>query len=982
MAAHVHLRPSIRLFPGEEKKKRREGTGLAKIPALLALAIAFTSLGASAQTLTVRGTVADDTGSAGIGIQHASVVLIRATDSTLVTFGRSKSDGSFLLTTDSPGRYILLAAHLGSADFLETFSLSADSPIHETGIVAMLARERLIQEVLVRGRSSITIKGDTVEYAADSFAVREGATVEELLRKLPGLQIDRAGKITAQGETVQKVLVDGEEFFSDDPAVVTQNLQAKSVDAIQIFDKKSDQAELTGIDDGERQKTINLKLKDAYKRGYFGKAQAAAGPGEALGTAGMRNGYFENQFMGNAFRAKRQISVFGIAANTGRAGLGWEDRGKYAGGGDNAVADEETGELYTTDWDRSGEDNTTDWQGTFSGEGLPRALTGGVHYADKWGANDGQHLSANYRTSKITTENDARTTTQHILPDSTYTRTQDRQAFSDARRHRGDGLYEWKLDTAKSIRLTADAGWSNTLSETRTATRSFAEEGTEVNRSDRTLFSDATAKTQNASLSWRQKMAKKGRSLSINLRESWRESITASQLDVTNIFFTAGTADTVAQRKDYNTRSLTLRGGASYTEPLSKTFFAEARYDFDLTDARSTRLSYDRSPNAESYDQLARAFSSDYDYHASTHTGGLGLRFVNKKVTLSAGSGAGLTRFDQDDLLFDTSIHRDYVNYFPRASFVWRIGRQRTLRLGYNGRTDQPSIEQIQPLRENTDPLNVVLGNPDLRQQFHHTLNGNYNDYKVLTGAYTYAGFWGNITQDKFAQATTTDDLGRRTAQWINMDGGYNFWAWAGYGRKIKPIDLQASININPGFSRTITFINGVRGATTNNTYNVEFNFDRTWKKGSSDTDRAGISFHPGFTYNDNRSTLSNLVTNYYQFEINGEAWAEIPARFRLSTSAWVSLRQRTEIFPANNNVVRWDAYIARKFLKDNSLEARLSVFDIRNQNIGFQRSTTSTSITENRYLNVRRYGLVSLIWNFTKSSGGAPNNGAMMMGG
>ena len=942
--------------------------------ALLCFLLTTSSTGA--QTLTVRGTVADDTGSAGIGIQHASITLLRAGDSTLSTFSRSKSDGSFTLTVDSPGRYILLATHTGSADFVESFSLSKDTPTHEAGTIAMLARERLIQEVLVRGRSAITLRGDTVEYTADSFAVREGATVEELLRKLPGLQVDRNGKITAQGETVQKILVDGEEFFSDDPAVVTQNLQAKAVDAVQIFDKKSDQAELTGIDDGERQKTINLKLKDAYKRGYFGKAQAAAGPGNDVGS--MRNGYFENQLMVNGFRNKRQVSLFGIAANTGRAGLGWEDRGKYAGGGDNVVADEETGDMYTTSWDRSGEDAGTNWQGQFSGEGLPKVLTGGAHYADKWGANDAQHLSANYRASKTTTENVASTTTQHILPDSTYTRTQDRNAFSDARRHRADGLYEWKIDSAKSIRLTADAGWTSTVSDTRSTTRSFTEEGEEVNSSERALFSDALSKTQNASLTWRQKMAKKGRSLSINLRESWRESTSDSRLDVVNRFSGIGVGiDTVAQEKDYTTRSLTLRGGVAYTEPLSKTFFAEARYDLDLTDARSTRLSYNQS-GGEVYDVLARDFSSDYDYKASTHTGGLGLRFVNKKVTVSAGSGAGLTRFDQDDLLFGTSVHRDYVNYFPRASVVWRIGRQKSLRFSYNGRTEQPSIEQIQPLRENTDPLNIVLGNPGLKQQFHHTLNGNFNDYKVLTGAYTYAGFWGNLTTDKITQASTTDAQGRRITEWVNTDGGYNFWGWVGYGRKIKPLDIQASVGINPGFQRTVTFINGIRGITTNNSYSIDINLDRTWKKGKSDTDRAGINIHPDFTYYDNRSSISAIVTNYYQLEITTEAWVELPARFRLSTSAWINMRQRTEVFPTNNNVVRWDAYLARKFGKKDPIEARIAVFDILNQNLGFQRSATPTAITENRYLTVQRYGLVSLVWNFTKSSGAAQPDDAM----
>jgi hypothetical protein len=840
----------------------------------------------------------------------------------------------------------------------------------------MLARERLIQEVLVRGRSAIMLRGDTVEYTADSFAVREGATVEELLRKLPGLQVDRTGKITAQGEAVQKILVDGEEFFSDDPAVVTQNLQAKAVDAVQIFDKKSDQAELTGIDDGERQKTINLKLKDAYKRGYFGKAQAAAGPGNDVGS--MRNGYFENQLMVNGFRNKRQVSVFGIAANTGRAGLGWEDRGKYGGGGDNVVADEETGDMYTM-WGGGGGDEGSNWQGQYNGEGLPKVWTGGAHYADKWGTNDAQHISGNYRTSKMVSENIAGTTTQHILPDSTYTRTQDRSAFSDARRHRADGLYEWKLDTAKSIRLTADAGWSHTLTDTRSITRSFAEDGVEVNRSDRSLFSDAISKTQNASLTWRQKFAKKGRSLSINLRESFRESATDSRLDVNNQFFTAGTTDTLNQEKDYNTRNLSLKGSASYTEPLSKTFFAEARYDIDLTDARSARLSYNQS-GGEVYDVLARDFSSDYDYKVATHTGGVGLRFVNKKVTASAGSGAGITRFNQDDLLFDTSIRRTFINYFPRASFVWRAGRQTSFRFNYNGRTEQPSIEQILPLRENTDPLNIVVGNPGLQQQFNHNFNINYNDYKVLTGAYTYAGLWANVTQDKITQISTTDAAGRRTTQWVNVDGGYAIYTWMGYGRKIKPLDLQVSVSTGPDFVRTVTFINGVRGVTSNNAYNVALSLDRSWKKGKSDTDRAGINLRPEIFYYDNRSTLSDIVTNYYQLDVTGEAWVELPACFRLSTSAWINLRQRTEVFPTNNNVVRWDAYLARKFGKKDPIEVRIAVFDILNQNIGFQRTGTPTAITENRYLTVRRYGLVSLIWNFTKSSGAPQQNDAMMI--
>ena len=202
---------------------------------------------------------------------------------------------------------MLLITFPGFADYIDNLQVKEGKEI-ALGNVPMISSTHLLQEFVLRKKSAaILIKGDTTEYNADSFTVRNGATVDELLKKLPGLQVDKDGKIMAQGEQVQKVLVNGEEFFSDDPAVVTKNLQAASVDKVQVFDKKSDEAAFTGIDDGQKTKTINLMLKEDKKRGVFGKAIAAGGPTLAKDTKG---GFFKDVAMVNAFKGKRQLSAF------------------------------------------------------------------------------------------------------------------------------------------------------------------------------------------------------------------------------------------------------------------------------------------------------------------------------------------------------------------------------------------------------------------------------------------------------------------------------------------------------------------------------------------------------------------------------------------------------------------------------------------------------------------------------------------------
>ncbi len=288
---------------------------------LLTLALLAVFSCSYSQKTVVKGMVTDTLDKQNL--HHAVISLLRSKDSVLYKFTRSDEKGNFELNNIAPGKYLVTVSYPTYADYSDNISTNGTDPI-DLGKISMTTKAHLLEDVVVRQKiASIRMKGDTLEFIADSFKVKEGASVEEMLRRLPGMQVDKDGNITANGEKIEKVLVDGEEFFGDDPTIATKNLQAASVDKVQVFDKKSDQAAFTGIDDGNSKKTLNLKLKDSYKKGVFGKLEIAGGPDDK----------WNNSIMANAFKGNRKLSFYGVMSSTGKVGLDWNEIGQY---GDNS----------------------------------------------------------------------------------------------------------------------------------------------------------------------------------------------------------------------------------------------------------------------------------------------------------------------------------------------------------------------------------------------------------------------------------------------------------------------------------------------------------------------------------------------------------------------------------------------------------------------------------------------------------------------
>ncbi|HKZ64877.1 MAG TPA: hypothetical protein VJ111_00910, partial [Chitinophagaceae bacterium] len=423
---------------------------------VLALALTLLIQLASAQSASLKGSVVDNTDNKNL--QNTVISLLRAKDSVLVKFTRADKAGNFSISNLKEDDYIVMITHPYLGDYFDKTQIRPDSAA-DLGKIIMIPKSKLLAEVIIRSGSPIRIKGDTTVYTADSFKVREGANVEELLRRLPGIQVDKDGKITAMGEKVTKVLVDGEEFFGSDPGIATKNLRADIVKEVEVFDKKSDQAEFTGIDDGIKDKTINLKLKDDKKKGYFGKIEAGGG---------LKDKY-DNSIMLNAFKGKRKIATYGIMSNTGRTNLDWEDANNYGGGIDGletGISDD--GGMYMS-YNGGGETNY--WGGR---NGIPRNWNGGLHYSNKFN-NNKQSINGGYKFTKVNAPGVTSTFSKNFLPDTSWSTNSVSNNYSSNSKHAFNFTMETTIDSNNTLKWTTRANENKTLTRNNYYSESFAD---------------------------------------------------------------------------------------------------------------------------------------------------------------------------------------------------------------------------------------------------------------------------------------------------------------------------------------------------------------------------------------------------------------------------------------------------------------------------------------------------------------------------
>lgn len=915
---------------------------------LLMMALFFSVTAVMAQKSSIKGSIRDTLNKTNLS--NAVISVLRAKDSVLVKYTRTNAEGNFEMNNLNPGEFILMVSYPQYADYVDKLTLEPGS-VKTLGSLPLITKANLLQEVIVRQRvGAIRVKGDTTEYRADSFHVSANADVQELLRKMPGIQVNAKGEITAQGDKVEKILVDGEEFFSDDPAVVTKNLRADAVDKVQTFDKKSDQAAFTGIDDGQKIKTLNIQLKEDKKKGFFGKVEA--------GTD--FNKYYYGKGLLNAFKGKRKISGYVTTDNTKFESLNWDENRNYAGDANVTTQINDDGGIMMFS-----QGDEFSW-----GQGFPKSYTGGLHFSNKW--NKDKHNSNNtFQFNDLTVNGLTTTNTQNLIPGNEYTSFTSQDQASQRRRYKLTSIYEWQIDSSSSLKITAKPQSVKSLSKSKYLSEMRDANGNLVSTSDRTTNSNDLNNTLTGNIFWRKKFKKAGRTISFNSDLSFGDRKEDVMLYSDNRYYKAGVAtptELIDQMKANKQRTSSINSLITYTEPLWKNTFLVLNYRLALSENNAERITYGKNA-AGKYETVVDSLTNHFIFNTTGHQGGFNIRYNVKKVNFSVGAGVGNATYHLTDVNKNTAREVSFGSFVPTVNFNYTPKQQRRVTFSYVGSTKNPTLTQIQPLVDNINPQNIVVGNPNLRQSFTHNFNFRASDYKVLKSRSWSINGNLSFTENAISNASDVDTTTLKTrSQAVNVNGNYNYNVSVNYGFDLIP-SLNVGVNAGPSASQYVNIVNKEENKTKNTGWNIGV-FSGYWAD-------KWINFWLNFNANYSNSVSSirpDVKTAFWSYY----GYSELQLKFKkiktyVNINVQANIYQKTAQFAQQQDAYIVSPTIRKSITKDEKLEAVVMVNDIFNQNRGINRNVTSNFISQTINQTIQRYVLFSLVYNFSKN--GKPSN-------
>lgn len=916
----------------------------------ITLAILFLlSFSSFSQKANLSGILTDDSGTTPI--YNSVIALLTPKDSILYKFTRSDKEGKFNIKNIKAGPYILMTTHSQYADYLDSIMIKDNE--NNIGIIPLINKMKLLKEIIIK-TGSIRVKGDTTSYRASDFKVDANANVEELLKKLPGIQVDKNGTIKAMGETVEKVLVDGEEFFGDDPGMAVKNLRADAVKEVQVFNKKSDQADFTGIDDGETKKTINLKLKEDKKKGYFGKIDAANQPFTDADSRYNINSMF------SSFKGKRKLSAFLLNGNTGQDGLNWQDSDKFGGRDDISMNMDDDGNVsYEWTGGNNDEEPNVDTQ-----NGFIKNTNAGLQYSNKWNDKQTLNLSPKYN-KQIYTNNNSRITQTQVgetqLNENTST-------VSNVNRgnFKLNATYDVKLDSVNSLKITTKTNFYDTESNEFTNGSTTGNDGLLKNKQQKTFITKSDKQSLSANVLFKHKFAKQRRTFSVN--GSWNTLNTNSNnfLKSSNESYNEGvffSRDEVDQNKTGEKTNQNLAVNATYTEPLGKNYAIQLGYQITHNFGKSNYLTYDYSEDTGNYDLVVESLSNQFKQSITTNRPSIKLSYNAKKINYSFGSGFGFTSFDLQDQTLNKEYERHYTNFFPSANFTYKYKSNSNLRFNYQGATKQPTIDQLQPLRNNQDFFNQIVGNPDLKQSFTNSINLSHNSYSILTETQFYQSISLRTTSNLISYNKDIDPESAKTiTKPINTNGNFSGNFYFGYGFKVKKIDLYVNLNPTLNYNKSVLSINNK--INNSNTLNSGFGVSLSKFK------EKRYEFNLNNYLSNNRSSTSqnDEIKSFNTNNLSLDIGVYFREKWKLSTDYNLYTRQKTVDFQTNLSNQLWNARLQRTF-KNDEFTAYILVRDILNQNIGIRRYVYDNVIGEEQNDRLKRYAMVGFTWNFKNKS-------------
>jgi hypothetical protein len=909
------------------------------IKKLVVLCLLMLSTLTNAQEMTFSGVVNDTINDKPL--ENAVIMAVRLSDGKLLGFTRSEADGSFDLKGVPIDTMELVVTHyeFDEKRYYIIGSTENDS-IHIPNVVLPIQATEMDEVVVYANKKPIYFRGDTLVYVADSFATKENAMVEDLIKNLPGLDVDDDGNISSQGRQITKVLVDGDEFFGDDPTIATRNLQAEGVDKVEVYEKED---ETSGGNSEEKIQVLDVKLKEDAKKGYFGKIAGSGGANaEYLNNEPNGNLFYEGELLANYFNKDLKLSVFALGSNTPNTGFSYRDASRFG------LTNEFSG----------------GWRSQFGGgsqlSGLPENYKGGFYYSDKLGKKKKVKLGVNYtyNDSRLTT--DQTRTDEYFLTDTTYTSESRDQKFQKQLSHTMNFTVDYDISDQTKLELKSNLTVREETVEEENETKFLSANRDSTNATNVKNTSAADGLEGNVDAKLVHEFDKRNRELMVQYQLGYTETDRENFMQSNILFYELPIPDsTFDQKRDVLNNTTGHRGLIEYTEPLSRKLKLNIQYKVDYFYGEQSTLTYDR--NESEYDSLSSLYSNDFSNTRLENRAGASLIYTDRKHTLNAGARFRNVVIDNFNNFTDSLIQQNVNNVLPFVEYTYKWSNSQRLRFNYRTNSSQPSLTQLQPVRDNTNPNNLIVGNPDLIPNYTHNLNAFYNKWNALKQSYMWANVYMNYTDDAFSNSITYLPDGRTISQAINVDGNINAGAFAGGGIPLLDKKLRLDPRVNANYSRFNSKINGLDNTTENLGVGGEVKLGLR-------SDTMEVSIKANYQYNSPSSSLSIGANQpYMQQSYKAEVFFELPWRFFIESDATYTINsQRATGF--NINPFIWNAKLNKRFLKTGNLVIHASINDIFNQNVGINRNIGNNVITDTRNVIIARYFMAGLTLRFNNN--------------
>ncbi|MDZ4713828.1 MAG: TonB-dependent receptor [Cytophagales bacterium] len=899
---------------------------------------------ASAQKFSIKGQAVD---SANSSMPSATVMLLHAKDSSLATFGVTDKQGAFELKNVQRGDYQVKITFVGYATAVRKISAAEFSaPVLEIGKLQMLSASQELESLIIRGeRAPVTVKRDTIEFNASSFKVRANANVEDLLKRMPGIEVDTDGSIKAQGEQVQKVMVDGREFFGRDPKLATRNLPADAIDKVQVFDKKSDQSIFTGIEDGQREKTINLELKEEKRHGAFGNMMAGAGT----------NDRFQAKASINKFNKGNQLSFLGMGNNINEQGFSMDDYMNFSGGSQQMGGG---GGTVRVQVDGGGGQSGVPLNFGGRQNGILTNYAGGVNTNQDLGTKT--KLSGSYFYNNLNQNISKELERVNYLPNGSYNFFQVSRQVNQSDNHRANLIVDQQLDSANSIKLTINATQTNSQQDLQSSSQTMSIANVLQNESVRDTYSEATGTNVNSNLLYRHRFPKKGRTVSTTFTAAISQNNSDGTLVSTNDFFGPINLERkIAQTNTQRTDNQTYGVQFSYTEPLGNRKYLELNYTLRTNRNDVVRDVYDVLNGSNTYnDTLSNRYKSNYLFNRP----GFNIRVNRQKYNFAFGASYQSTRLKGDLLLRDTTIDRSFENILPVVRFNYDFSSFKHLRFDYETSMQEPNIQQLQPVIDNSDPLNLSAGNPNLRPGFAHQFRLSFTQFDPASSLGLFAFLNSTYTTNAIAYSQMVDPQTLvRTSVPVNVADNLRISGNVNFGMPIRK--LNGRFNVGPTFTYTrgINLINAQENRSDQQTYGGTVRYDYTLKEILTLGVSATLS-QQKTAYSFNTQQNQQFLNETYSSEANVNFLKNYSFN---ATYDFYHYRSQTTNF--DQTIPLLNLSFSRFLLKNKVGELKIGVVNLLDQSLSVNQTATSNYLQQETTNNLGRYYMVSFTYALNK---------------